>query len=80
MRHLTSPSEQPSLERPEPHPGSTRPVLRVIQGGVTRRRRLEPPGAPRPAVAPAARAEDAVRSEETTICLRPIPAWLPRLW
>ena len=81
MRHVTSPSQKPSAETSEAHPGNPRPVLRVIQGGVTRRRRLEPPGAPRPSSEPVTEGEDApLRAEEMTICLRPIPAWLPRLW
>jgi hypothetical protein len=54
-------------------------VLRVIQGGVTRRRRLESLGAPRPAADPVAE-EAPLHLEEMTIYLRSIPAWLPRLW
>ena len=78
---MMSQSPKPRVEAPDPGPGRGRPVLRVIQGGVTRRRRLEPPGAPRPASDPVAEAEEApLRLEELPIYLRPIPAWLPRLW
>jgi hypothetical protein len=82
VRHVTSQSQKPRPEAPEPNPASARPALRVIQGGVTRRRRLEKPGAPRPASDPVAEVEEEapLGLEEMTIYLRAIPAWLPRLW
>jgi hypothetical protein len=76
--HVSGPSQQPRTEAPEPARGRARPVLRVIQGGVTRRRRLDPPGAQRPTPDP--EPEETPLFDETPIYLRPIPAWLPRLW
>jgi len=70
---------EPGVDQPE----RTRPVLRVIQGGVARPRRLEPPGAVRPA--PERLESDLddevpLRVDDVPIYLRPMPAWLPRLW
>jgi len=79
---ISSPSVEPGVDQP----GRTRPVLRVIQGGVARPRRLEPPGAPKPAPErlesePEFESEEApLRVDDVPIYLRPMPAWLPRLW
>jgi hypothetical protein len=57
----------------------TPPALRIIEGGRNRRSRLI---APRPTDGPPAPPpSDAVLDlDEVTIYLRPIPAWVPRLW
>jgi hypothetical protein len=57
----------------------TRPALRIIEGGRARPSRL---AAPRTTPAPPAPApsETVLDLDEVTIYLRPIPAWVPRLW
>ncbi len=66
-------------EEPAPRPAGARPPLRVLQGGLARPRRL---GASAPATPAPERpqAEPVLRIEEIPIYLRPIPAWVPRLW
>jgi hypothetical protein len=60
-------------------PMGERPTLRVIQGGRTRAKHL---AEPRPAEkrATAAEAQPVIDFDEMPIVLRPIPAWVPRLW
>ena len=79
MREVTSsPSVEPGVDQPE----HTRPVLRIFQGGVARPRRLEPPGAVKPAPEhlESELDEAPLRVDDVPIYLRPMPAWLPRLW
>jgi len=57
-----------------------RPALRVIQGGRVRTpRRLATPAGAAPAV-PAPEPGPLPDLGEIPVYLRPIPAWLPRLW
>jgi hypothetical protein len=63
-----------------PRAGASRPALTLIQGGLSRPRRVGPvAGRPRESAA-AASPEPELRIEEIPIYLRPIPAWVPRLW
>ncbi len=63
-----------------------RPALTLLQGGLARPTRLgptrpaAPAAAPTPRPTPAPRAAPVLRIEEIPIYLRPIPAWVPRLW
>lgn len=56
-----------------------RPALRVIQGGRARPRHLAAPRLPEKRGA-AAEPEPVIDFDEVPIVLRPIPAWVPRLW
>jgi hypothetical protein len=60
----------------------SRPRLTVIPGGLARPRRLEPPRptAERSPRVEVAEPEPSLDLDEVTIYLRPIPAWVPRLW
>ena len=65
--------------------GGSRPELRVLRGGTGarrpfRRHRSARRLAVRAAVRPADREAQVVRLPEFPVFLRPIPAWLPRLW
>ena len=66
-----------------PDDGS-RPALRLVQGGVSRPPRLVPPSAPRDPRDMHEGRTDAVPAsvelDDVPIYLRPIPAWVPRLW
>jgi len=68
---------------PGPDDGS-RPTLRVVQGGLSRPSRLVAPPEPRGsrdvAEGPTETIPPAVDLDEVPIFLRPIPAWVPRLW
>jgi hypothetical protein len=70
-------------QTPSPDAGS-RPTLRVIQGGLTRPSRRVPPPSPRDLPDPQEQPTEAtpapVDLDEVPIYLRPIPAWVPRLW
>jgi hypothetical protein len=65
---------------PAPDTGS-RPALRILQGGLARPSRLAPPPAPRDSQAePTELVLPSVDLDDVPIYLRPIPAWVPRLW
>jgi hypothetical protein len=68
-----------------PSPGDgPRPTLRVVQGGLSRPSRLVAPAEPRGSrdvpEEPTEAIPPAVDLNEVPIFLRPIPAWVPRLW
>ena len=65
---------------PARRPEGPRPALTLLQGGLARPKRLGPTRPAAPAAAPTPRAEPVLRIEEIPIYLRPIPAWVPRLW
>jgi hypothetical protein len=56
-----------------------RPTLRVIQGGRACSKRLAEPRPPAKQ-AVAAQPEPVIDFDEVPMVLRPLPAWVPRLW
>ena len=60
-------------------PDTPRPTLTLLRGGLARPKRLGRAGSPAPEPAPPP-TEPGLRVEEIAIYLRPIPAWVPRLW
>jgi hypothetical protein len=62
-----------------PHADAVRPALTLIHGGRARPRRVGPAAA-RPRDTADGSLELELKIEEVPIYLRPIPAWVPRLW
>lgn len=78
MRLVVNQSVEKVGDAPARRPDEPRPTLRLIQGGLARPKRVSPKA--NEAAPPAPRAEPVLRIEEIPIYLRPIPAWVPRLW
>lgn len=76
--HAREPRQTPTTD------DGSRPALRVIQGGLSRTSRLAPPPGPGdlrdPQEQPTEVTPAPVDLDDVPIYLRPIPAWVPRLW
>ena len=81
MRLVVNRPQEPGTtgEPLAPHTDAVRPALTLIQGGRVRPRKVGPAAAGPRETADGC-LEPELKIEEVPIYLRPIPAWVPRLW